>query len=70
MDFILFLCKGYLFLLAVIIFNYLLGIFKIKNWYYFLYNFKNPRLNIVDYLFLFLIYPLFLGILVYLINLF
>ena len=31
-------------------------------------NFKNPKLKIVDYLFLFLIYPLFLGILIFILN--
>ncbi len=62
------LLKGYILLLGAIVFNYWLGIFKIKNWYYLLNNFKNPKLKIVDYLFLFLIYPLFLGILIFILN--
>jgi hypothetical protein len=64
MEILLILLKGYIFLICAILFNYLLGIFKIKNWYYLLYNFKNPRLNSLDVIFLFVIYPLFLGVLV------
>jgi hypothetical protein len=62
------LLKGYILLLGAIVFNYWLGIFKIKNWYYLLNNFKNPKLKIVDYLFLFIIYPSFLGFLIFILN--
>ena len=49
------LIKGYILLAGAIVFNYWLGIFKIRNWYYLLNNFKNPRLRTIDFIFLFLI---------------
>jgi len=60
--------KGYIFLAGAIVFNYWLGIFKIKNWYYLLNNFKNPKLNYKDIILLFIIYPLFLGLMVIILN--
>ncbi len=60
--------KGYIFLAAAIVFNYWLGLFKIKNWYYLLNNFNNPKLNYKDILFLFIIYPLYLGLVVIILN--
>jgi hypothetical protein len=62
------LIKGYIFLASAVIFNYWLGIFKIKNWYYLLTNFKNPKLKYIDILFLFIVYPLFLGLMVFILN--
>lgn len=62
------LIKGYLFLIFAVIFNYLMGIFKIKNWYYLLSNLKNPHLKILDKIFLFILYPLYLGILIFILS--
>lgn len=64
MNILLILFKGYVFLGSAILFNYLLGVFKIKNWYYLLNNFRNPKLRLLDILFLFFIYPIFLGIVI------
>ena len=62
------LIKGYIFLASAVIFNYWLGIFKIKNWYLLLNNFKNPQLKLKDIISLFVIYPLFLGYLIIILN--
>jgi hypothetical protein len=62
------LIKGYIFLFSVVIFNYVLRIFKIKNWYFLLNNFKNPQLKLKDIISLFVIYPLFLGYLIIILN--
>jgi hypothetical protein len=62
------LLKGYLFLFSAIIFNIFMGIFKIKSWYYLLNNFKNPHLKTLDIIFLFILYPIFLGAVVILLD--
>jgi hypothetical protein len=62
------LLKGYFILFSAIFFNWLMGIFKIQTWYSFLLNFKNPKLKPQDVIFLFLIYPLFLGFLAFIVS--
>jgi len=62
------LFKGYIILIIAILFNYLMKRWGIKTWYSFLNSFKNPNLKKIDYIFLFLIYPLLLGYLVIILN--
>jgi hypothetical protein len=68
MPYFEFLLKGYLILILAIAFNFMTGIFKIKNWYYYLNNINNPKLKVIDTIFLFIIYPMYLGLVVFIVN--
>jgi hypothetical protein len=57
------LLYGYFMLIAAILLNYLASILKLKGWYDFLKNTK--KTSIASYFWLFIAYPLLLGIVIF-----